>query len=175
MVAAAPRVFRIRDADGGGLQSSPALVATLLLTRLKGEDHTLHERHVAARGGLEVLGHRVHDLRPDHDVGLHGVIQALAAAGPVTVLRSCVCCGATLHVDQADLTALAPRRQERPMSRPDSTVANSMLAGNWVLFWAVISLFGCTSTTSTTTAQSAEISPGEGSGLSELVPAAPAL
>ena len=55
------------------------------------------------------------------------------------------------------------------MSRPDSTVANSMLAGNWVLFWAVISLFGCTSTTSTTTAQSAEISPGEGSGLSELV------
>ena len=53
-----------------------------------------------ARDGLD-------HFRADHDVGLHGVVLPLPAAGPVAVLLAGVGGGAALHVDHPELARLA--------------------------------------------------------------------
>src|SRR6185503_4534096 len=107
VVAAAAGILGIRNLDRGRLQTAPSAVATLRVASLERENHALGERHAGALRGLEARRDRVHDLGPDHDVRLHGVVQALLAAGPVAVALAGVRRAHTFHIDDADLARLA--------------------------------------------------------------------
>ena len=107
VIAAAAGVVGIRDLDGGRLQVAPAPIATLGLAGFHGQNHPFRQRHAGAGGGLERGGDRFDHFRTNHDVGLHGVVEALAAAGPVAVLLASVRGRPALHVDQGELTRLA--------------------------------------------------------------------
>ena len=107
VIAAATRIVGIGDLDRGRLEAAPPAVAALRLARFQREDHPLGERHAGAVRGLEARGDGLDDFGPDHDVGLHRVVQALLAAGPVAVALAGVRRADALHVDDADLARLA--------------------------------------------------------------------
>jgi hypothetical protein len=96
------------DADGRRLEQSPALVAAGRLPRLEREDEALGQGHPGPGGGLEVIRNRVDRRAPDQDVPLHGVAGALVAAGPRVGLLPGERGGPSLHVDDPDLSPLAP-------------------------------------------------------------------
>ena len=54
-----------------------------------------------------MIGHRIDDLTPDQDVSLDRVVAPLAAPGPLAILLAGMRGGAALHVDHAELAALA--------------------------------------------------------------------
>ena len=107
VIAAAARVVWIGNLDRRRLQIAPSSIAALRLARLQRENHALGERQPAAVGRLERGRDGVHHVRSHHDVGLHGVVLPLTAAGPVAILFSGVRRRAPLHVDDADLPRLA--------------------------------------------------------------------
>ena len=107
VIAAAAGIVRVRDLDRGRLQVAPPLVAALGVARFERENHSLRERHAAAFARLERRRDGVDNLRADHDVRLHGVVAALPASGPRTVLLAGVRGGAPLHVDHPELPRLA--------------------------------------------------------------------